>query len=206
MLITAKFQDRQTICSHSALAGIQMATVKVGRYNKRHRVVTIVNARREAEADIAHAKDGTELLDCLYVMETGMRYFFMRAQTARNVKGNEAVVRANMLEAVEIAEKIAPYRHHKLAAIKLNKTRSSRRSARARRWSSYAPRCRSIWRYWPRCSTWKRCSPPVTALPIGRCKRNDPRGPARRYRLPFLQPSPPCQARTHHDGIWYPQD
>ena len=76
---------------------------------------------REAEADIAHAKDGTEILDCLYVMETGMRYFFMRAQAARNVKGNEAVVRANMLEAVSIAEKIAPYRHHKLAAIKLNK-------------------------------------------------------------------------------------
>src|SRR5262245_21818394 len=76
---------------------------------------------REAEADIAHANGGTEILDCLYVMETGMRYFFMRAQAARNVKGNEAVVRANMLEAVNIAEKIAPYRHHKLAAIKLNK-------------------------------------------------------------------------------------
>ena len=45
----------------------------------------------------------TEILDCLYVMETGLRYFFMRAQAARNVKGNEAVVRANMLEAVSIA-------------------------------------------------------------------------------------------------------
>jgi hypothetical protein len=76
---------------------------------------------REAEADIAHAKDGTEILDCLHVMETGMRYFFMRAQAARNVKGNEAVVRANMLEAVNIAEKIAPYRHHRLGAIKLDK-------------------------------------------------------------------------------------
>ena len=75
---------------------------------------------REAEADIAHAKDGTEILDCLYVMETGMRYFFMRAQAARNVKGNEAVVRANMLEAVSIAEKIAPYRHHRLAAVKVD--------------------------------------------------------------------------------------
>ena len=75
---------------------------------------------REAEADIAHAKDGTEILDCLYVMETGMRYFFMRAQAARSVKGNEAVVRANMLEAVSTAEKIAPYRHHRLAAIKVD--------------------------------------------------------------------------------------
>jgi hypothetical protein len=45
----------------------------------------------------------------------------MRAQAARNVKSNEAVVRANMLEAVNIAEKIAPYRHHRLAAIELNK-------------------------------------------------------------------------------------
>src|SRR5262249_16276994 len=63
---------------------------------------------------------GTEILDCLYVMETGMRYFFMRAQAARSVKGNEAVVRANMLEAVSIAEKIAPYRHHRLAAIKVH--------------------------------------------------------------------------------------
>src|SRR5262245_11655976 len=76
---------------------------------------------REAEADIAHAKDGTEILDCLYVMETGMRYFFMRAQTARNVKGNEAVVRANMVEAVTIPEKIEPYRQQRLGAIKLNK-------------------------------------------------------------------------------------
>src|SRR5215831_8803799 len=44
-----------------------------------------------------------------------------RAQAARNVKGNEAVVRANMLEAVSIAEKIASYRHHRLSAVKLNK-------------------------------------------------------------------------------------
>src|SRR5262249_6672357 len=43
-----------------------------------------------------------------------------RAQTDRNVKGTEAVVWANMLEAVSIAEKIAPYRHHRLAAIKVD--------------------------------------------------------------------------------------
>src|SRR5262249_53093730 len=55
--------------------------------------ITAFTLLREAEADIAHAKDGTEILDCLHVMETGMRYFFMRAQAAGNVKGNEAVVR-----------------------------------------------------------------------------------------------------------------
>src|SRR5262249_28955487 len=47
--------------------------------------------------------------------------FFHESPGRQEVKGNEAVVRANMLEAVSIAEKIAPYRHHRLAAIKLNK-------------------------------------------------------------------------------------
>ena len=37
------------------------------RSNKNRRTLL-----REAEADIAHAKDGTEILDCLYVMETGI--------------------------------------------------------------------------------------------------------------------------------------
>jgi hypothetical protein len=35
--------------------------------------------------------------------------------------GKPEEVDANLLEAVNIAEKIAPYRHHRLAAIKLNK-------------------------------------------------------------------------------------
>ena len=104
--------DRFTGTLRVAANAIQLAGHRARRKNRR----TLL---REAEADIAHAKDGTEILDCLYVMETGMRYFFMRAQAARSVKGNEAVVRANMLEAVSIAEKIAPYRHHRLAAIKV---------------------------------------------------------------------------------------
>src|SRR5215831_11642225 len=105
--------DRLTGTLRVAANAIQLAGHRARRKNRR----TLL---REAEADIAHAKDGTEILDCLYVMETGMRYFFMRAQAARNVKGNEAVVRANMLEAVNIAERIAPYRHHRLAAIKVD--------------------------------------------------------------------------------------
>src|SRR5215831_17226229 len=47
------------------------------------------------------------------------------------------------------------------------------RCARRRRWRNCGSRYRSIGSGWPRCSTWKRWSPPVTALPIGRCKRDD---------------------------------
>jgi hypothetical protein len=37
------------------------------------------------------------------------------------VGGKPEEVDANLLKAVDIAEKVAPYRHHRLAAIKLNK-------------------------------------------------------------------------------------
>src|SRR5262249_36921781 len=50
-----------------------------------------------------------------------MRHFFAKAMHAKTNNGKPEIIDANMLEAVSIAEKIAPYRHHKLAAIKLNK-------------------------------------------------------------------------------------
>ena len=40
---------------------------------------------------------------------------------AKTNNGKPEIIDANMLQAVSIAEKIAPYRHHRLAAIKLNK-------------------------------------------------------------------------------------
>ena len=62
-----------------------------------------------------------EFLDSLHVMEVGMRHFFAKAMHAKANKGKPEIIDANMLQAVSIAEKIAPYRHHRLAAIKLNK-------------------------------------------------------------------------------------
>ena len=50
-----------------------------------------------------------------------MRHFYIRATQLKAVGGKPEEVDANLLKAVDIAEKIAPYRHHRLAAIKLNK-------------------------------------------------------------------------------------
>jgi hypothetical protein len=54
-------------------------------------------------------------------MEEGMRHFFAKAMQAKANNGKPEIIDANILQAVSIAEKIAPYRHHKLAAIKLDK-------------------------------------------------------------------------------------
>ena len=61
-----------------------------------------------------------EFLDSLHVMEVGMRHFFAKAMHAKANKGKPEIIDANMRQAVSIAEKIAPYRHHRLGAIKLS--------------------------------------------------------------------------------------
>ena len=73
---------------------------------------------REAELKLV---DRGEFLDAMVMLEEGMRHFFAKAMHAKTNNGKPEIIDANMLEAVSIAEKIAPYRHHKLAAIKLNK-------------------------------------------------------------------------------------
>ena len=49
-----------------------------------------------------------DFLDSLHVMEVGMRHFFTKAMTAKANKGKPEVVDESMLQAVSIAEKIAP--------------------------------------------------------------------------------------------------
>ena len=73
---------------------------------------------REAELKIV---DRGEFLDSLVVLEEGMRHFYIRAMQLKAVGGKPEEVNANLLKAVEIAEKVMPYRHHRLAAIKLDK-------------------------------------------------------------------------------------
>ena len=60
-----------------------------------------------------------DFLDSLHVMEVGMRHFFTKAMTAKANKGKPEVVDESMLQAVSIAEKIAPYRHARLSATKI---------------------------------------------------------------------------------------
>ncbi len=48
-----------------------------------------------------------------------MRHFFAKAMHAKANKGKPETIDANMLQAVSIAEKIAPYRHARLSATKI---------------------------------------------------------------------------------------
>ena len=77
---------------------------------------------REAQgAMVARGLMGHEqdFLDSLAVMEEGMRHFYVRAIAAKQTKQPDKVIDAAMIQAVQIAEKIAPYRHARLSAVKL---------------------------------------------------------------------------------------
>lgn len=52
-------------------------------------------------------------------MEEGMKYFYLRAMAAKQTKQPDKVIDAAMIQAVQIAEKVAPYRHARLSAVKL---------------------------------------------------------------------------------------
>src|SRR5262249_36024148 len=96
-----------------------------------------------------------------------------KAMHAKTNNGKPEIIDANMLQAVSIAEKIAPYRHHRLAAIKLNKdpvdpalrveaSLEELRVEMLKHWGRLVPVLDLEVR-----------SAPVTALPIARCKRDD---------------------------------
>jgi hypothetical protein len=60
-----------------------------------------------------------EFLDSLHVMEEGMRHFYVRAVAAKRNGLKQEIVDAAFRDAVAIAEKVAPYRHARLSAMKL---------------------------------------------------------------------------------------
>jgi hypothetical protein len=77
--------------------------------------------REAQEATVARGPRGHEqdFLDSLAVMEEGMRHFYVRAIAAKQTKQPDKVIDAAMIQAVQIAEKVAPYRHARLSAVKL---------------------------------------------------------------------------------------
>jgi hypothetical protein len=78
---------------------------------------------REAEETIMVARGlldhEQDFLDSLHVMEEGMRHFYVRAMAAKQTKQSDKVIDAAMIQAVQIAEKVAPYRHARLSAVRL---------------------------------------------------------------------------------------
>jgi hypothetical protein len=57
-----------------------------------------------------------DFLDSLHVMEVGMQHFYAEAMHAKANNGKPEIIDANMLQAVSIAEKIAPYRSERRSA------------------------------------------------------------------------------------------
>ena len=76
---------------------------------------------REAEQKL-HSVNREDFLDAMIVLEESMRHFYSRAVQLKTMPNHDPKeVDDNLLKAVDIAEKVMPYRHHRLAAIKLDK-------------------------------------------------------------------------------------
>ena len=58
-------------------------------------------------------------LDSLFVMEEGMRHYFSKAMQAKQNNMKAETVDSYMQKAIAVAEKVAPYRHARLSAMKL---------------------------------------------------------------------------------------
>jgi hypothetical protein len=77
---------------------------------------------REAEVsmvDIIERRGREAFLDSLFVMEEGMRHYFSKAMQAKTNNVKAEIVDSYMQKAIAVAEKVAPYRHARLSAVKL---------------------------------------------------------------------------------------
>jgi len=74
---------------------------------------------REAEEVLEHSRAPHEIADSVHVMETVMMHFFNQALSKKHLGKPEAEVSAAMKEALMAAERVAPFRHPTLGAVKL---------------------------------------------------------------------------------------
>ena len=73
---------------------------------------------REAEQHVG-SKYVDQVLDSLYVIETAMRHFFIRAEMGKNAGRKMEEVDKDYEQAAALAALVAPYRHARLSAMKL---------------------------------------------------------------------------------------
>jgi hypothetical protein len=71
---------------------------------------------REAEEAMGRPEG---FVDSMHVLEYTMRHFYGRALLLKQINGKPEQIDADLKEAAAIAEKIAPYRHARLSAMKL---------------------------------------------------------------------------------------
>jgi hypothetical protein len=98
-----------------ALAALRPSSFE-SRFEALHRTLL-----REAEQKL-HSVNLEDFLDAMIVLEESMRHFYTRAVQLKSMdKHDPKEVDDDLLKAVDIAVQVMPYRHHRLAAIKLDK-------------------------------------------------------------------------------------
>ena len=73
---------------------------------------------KEAEQHVG-SKYVDQVLDSLYVIETAMGHFFIRAEMGKNAGRKKEEVDEDYKQAAALAALVAPYRHARLSAVKL---------------------------------------------------------------------------------------
>ena len=73
---------------------------------------------KEAERHVG-AKYVDQALDSLYVLESAMRHFYIRAEMRKHTNDKPDLIDADYEKAAHLAALVAPYRHARLSAMKL---------------------------------------------------------------------------------------
>ena len=73
---------------------------------------------KEAEQHVG-AKYVDQVLDSLYVLESAMRHFYIRAEMRKQTNDKPDLIDADYEKAAHLAALVAPYRHARLSAVKL---------------------------------------------------------------------------------------
>ena len=73
---------------------------------------------KEAEQHVG-AKYVDQVLDSLYVIESAMRHFYVRAEMRKHTNDKPHLIDADYEKAAHFAALVAPYRHARLSAVKL---------------------------------------------------------------------------------------
>jgi hypothetical protein len=73
---------------------------------------------KEAEQHVG-SKYVDQVLDCLYVLESAMRHFYIRAEMRKHTNDKPDLIDADYQKAAHLAALVAPYRHARLSAVKL---------------------------------------------------------------------------------------
>jgi coenzyme PQQ precursor peptide PqqA len=95
---------------------LQHRRIAVNGNNTMHAVARTL--LKEAEQHVG-SKYVDQVLDSLYVIETAMQHFFIRAEMRKHTNDKPDLIDADYVKAAHLAALVAPFRHARLSAMKL---------------------------------------------------------------------------------------